>query len=176
MRKTLTTVLIASFLLAGCGAIRDSRLNPFNWFGRSQEVAVDTGQTTETNPLIPRRTGLFSRSRQEYENRDLTTPIATVSELWVERVPGGAIIRAKGLDATQGAFNVLLVPELDDEVAVDGVLTYTLERQLPLEPRPVGPTQTREVVVARRVTDQTLQGVRTIKVVAAQNARQVRRR
>ncbi|THH38606.1 hypothetical protein E4Z66_03280 [Aliishimia ponticola] len=174
MRRTTTILLISATLLGGCGTVRDSRLNPFNWFGRSSEVPAQQQAPEEVNPLIPQKSS-FNRSRDEYRNRDLTTPIATVTDIKVERVPGGAIVRATGLDATQGAFNVELVPANEDEVPVEGVLTYTFERQVPQDPQPVGTEQSREVVVARALTDQQLQGVRTIRVVAAQNARQVRR-
>lgn len=174
MRRTITTVLIASFLLAGCATVRDSRLNPFNWFGRAQPVAVEADPRA-ANPLIPRRGGLFAASRQRYAERDLTSPIASVTNLTVERVPGGAIVRATGVDQMQGAFNVELVPGNEEELPVDGVLSYTLERQRPEGLRPVGPVQTREVVVARKLTDQQLRGVRTIRVAAAQNALAVRR-
>ncbi len=174
MRTPITTVLIASFLLAGCGTVRDSRLNPFNWFGRAQPVAMEEDPST-TNPLIPRRGGLFAASRQRYVERDLTTPIASVTNLVVERVPGGAIVRATGVDQRQGAFDVQLVPDNEEELPVDGVLAYTLERQRPDTPRPVGPVQTREVVVARKLTDQQLRGVSSIRVAAAQNALAVRR-
>lgn len=174
MRKTLPLLLITSLTLTSCGAVRESRLNPFNWFGRSQEVPVETAEQEEVNPLIPRaRRGLFRRSQAD--SSELTTPISSITELRVERVPGGAIIRATGLDATQGAFNVALVPENEDEEPVDGVLTYSFERQLPEQPQAVGPEQTREVVAARSLTDQQLQRVRTIRIVAANNARQVRR-
>ena len=174
MRKTFTTVLIASFLLTGCATVRDSRLNPFNWFGRAQPVALQEDPRA-TNPLIPRRGGLFGNSRQRYLAQDLTTPIASVTNLTVERVPGGAIVRATGVDQAQGAFNVQLVPETEEELPVDGVLAYTLERQRPETPRPVGPVQTREVVVARKLTDQQLRGVSSIRVTATQNALAVRR-
>lgn len=174
MRKSFTTVLIASLLLTGCGTVRDSRLNPFNWFGRSQPVPVEQTEA-ETNPLIPRRIGLFGGARRQLAEQDLTTPIATVTDLKVERVPGGAIIRATGVDGMQGPFNVELVPETEEELPVDGVLSYTLERQRPEGPRPVGPPRTREVVVARKLTDQQLRGVRSIRVQAAQNALAARR-
>lgn len=167
MRKTLTTVLIASFLLTGCAAWRDGS-------GQSQPVGVQQTEA-ETNSLIPSRSGLFASSRRDYLEQDLTSPIATISDLTIERVPGGAIIRATGVDQMQGAFNVGLVARNAEELPVDGVLTYTLERQRPEGPRPVGPVQTREVVVARKLTDQQLRGVRTIRVEAAQNARALRR-
>ncbi len=174
MRKIFTTVLIASFLLTGCGSVRDSRLNPFNWFGKAQPVAMEQ-DAAAANPLIPSRGGLFGNSRQRYLERDLTSPIASITNLTVERVPGGAIIRATGVDQMQGAFNAGLVPENDEELPVDGVLTYTFERQRPEGARPVGPVQTREVIVARKLTDQQLRGVRSIRVAAAQNALAVRR-
>lgn len=177
MRKVLTAALIATLLVSGCATIRDSRANPFNWFGRSQSEPVEqTADPAAANPLIPaRRGGLFRNRRERLAEVDLTTPIATVTALRIERVPGGAIIRATGEDRTQFPFSIELVPEIEDELPVDSVLTYTLERQQPRAPVVGGPVQTREVVVARRLTDQQLEGVRTIRVVAAENTRTARR-
>ncbi len=174
VRRTFTILLISAFVLTGCGAVRDSRLNPFNWFGRSQEVPA--AQTTEeTNPLIPSNQGVFTQLFRRNDGPDLTTPIETVTDVRVERVPGGAIIRATGVDNQQGAFNVELVPSNEDELPEDGTLIYTLERQKPSVRQNTGAAQTREVVVARFVTDNTLAGVSRIRVVAVQNAREVRR-
>lgn len=173
MVRTVTLLVAASLVLASCGVIRDSRLNPFNWFGRSSEVPVQQSGE-EVNPLIPERSLLLGGSRNNADI-DLTTPIAEITALRVERVPGGAIIRVEGRDTRQGAFNVEIVPANEEELPTDGVLLYTLERQLPIAAQPVGPAQTREVVAARHVTDQTLIGVRRIRVEAAQNAREVRR-
>lgn len=170
MRKSLLAVLIGATMLAGCGAIRESRINPFNWFGRSQEVPV--AAKGEVNPLIPKRGGLLGE--RPPGPGEITTPMDQVTALSVERVPGGAIIRASGVDPVQGAYNVRLVPANDDELPVKGVLTYRLERALPVN-RSTGPVQTREATAARRVTDQTLRGVRSIRVEGAQNARAVRR-
>ena len=41
MRLPLTLTLTAVIALTSCGAIRESRFNPLNWFGRSQEAQVD---------------------------------------------------------------------------------------------------------------------------------------
>jgi len=173
MVRTLTILVVAGLVLTSCGIVRDSRLNPFNWFGRSSEVPVQQSDE-EVNPLIPERSLLLGGSRNRAEI-DLTTPIAEITALQVERVPGGAIIRVEGRDARQGAFNVEIVPATEEELPQDGVLVYTLERQLPEATQAVGPSQTREVVAARHVTEQTLIGVRRIRVEAAQNAREVRR-
>lgn len=170
MSKPLVIVLAASLGLSACG----SALNPFNWFGRSEPVQTQTGDE-DVNPLIPRAQGIqilsLGRNAPEIDN---TTPIATVTDIRVERIPGGALIRATGLDPTQGIFNAKLEPANDDEEAVDGVLTYRLQRETS-GTRAVGGPATREVVVARRVTDSQLEGVRIIRVEAEQNARQVRR-
>ena len=34
----LIAALTVIATLAGCGAVRESKLNPFNWFGRSEET------------------------------------------------------------------------------------------------------------------------------------------
>lgn len=171
MGKTVAGLLIATLLLSGCGTVRDSRLNPFNWFGSSREVKT-TQAEGEVNPLIPTRSGLFRR--RVTTEVDLTTPVDQVTELRVERIPGGAIIRATGIDPVQGAYDVRLVPVDPEERAVKGVLSYRLQRQLPAARRG-GPEQTRRMVAARRVTDRTLRGVRSIRVEGARNARAVRR-
>jgi len=173
MTRNIAALLIASLVLSACGAARESRLNPFNWFGRSQSDPVAT-QTEDTNPLIPQATGLIDAMRERrLREVDLTTPITTVTGLVVERVPGGAIIRAAGRDPQPGTFNVEIVPATEEETPVEGVLSYTLERQLP--PPGTVSGQAQEVTAARKLTDQQLEGVRTIRVAGVENARTVRR-
>ncbi|WP_243253535.1 hypothetical protein [Pseudosulfitobacter sp. DSM 107133] len=161
--------------LGGCAAVRDSRVNPFNWFGNSRSETVTTAPKANTNPLIPTGgTGLFQRKRAEqqvYQGQ----PIDTVSDLVIERVPGGAIIRASGVSPAQGLYEVQLTPENDDDEAVDGVLSYRLEGRLPANARPGGSEATRTVTAAHAVTEQQLRGVHTIRVVGARNARTSRR-
>lgn len=175
MRILLPTVLVSTLALSGCGSFGDSRLNPGNWFGApAAETTATTASGTAANPLIPQRRGLFAglRARQAtYEGR----PFEQVTDLTIEPVPGGAIIRATGLAARQGIYAVQLTPENPDEIAVDGVLTYRLEGLRPDANTPVGPIPTREVVAARAVTDQLLRGVHTIRVEGAQNAQIARR-
>ncbi len=171
MRTTVSALLVSTLVLSACGGFRDSRVNPFNWFGRGEPAPTTLPEGVE-NPLIPTRTGLFSSSvdRDAY----LGQPVDTVSDLTVERVPGGAIIRVTGLAATQGVYDVRLTPATEDEAVVDGVLAYRLEG-LRRGGTPQGAPATREVVVARKVTDQTLAGARTIRVEGARNALQARR-
>lgn len=140
-------------LLAGCASIAESRLNPFNWFGRSQEVAA-------ADPLaVP---------------EDPRPLIDQVTELVVERTPSGAIVRARGLPPTQGYWDGTLVADNRGE-PVDGVLTYRFRVIPPADPARVSTVQSREVVVGQFVSQQALAGVRQIQVVAARNSRAVRR-
>lgn len=164
-------------VLAGCGAVRGSALNPLNWFGRAQDVPVEQGASAEaSNPLIPvQRRGIIARARAAQETRAPATPITRIADLQVERVPGGAIIRARGIDSFANSFEAGLRPQQAEEIPVDGVLSYSFERRVPEGTLPGGAEAAREITVARFVSDQTLRGVRTIRVEAAGNAQAVRR-
>jgi hypothetical protein len=173
MRKTVSVLLISLLTLSACGSVRDSSLNPFNWFGGSQPAAAPV-TAANTNPLIPESSGLFSRNGNAptlYPGR----PIDTISTLNIDRVPGGAIIRATGVASVQGVFEAQLTPANPEELPESGVLTYRLEGIHPANPRGIGTPATRQITVARYVSDSQLAGVRTIRVEAAQNARDARR-
>ncbi|MDJ0628839.1 MAG: hypothetical protein QNJ44_11315 [Rhodobacter sp.] len=143
-------VLVAT--VAGCSRVAESRFNPFNWFGRSEQAtAVTTNPNADPRPLI-----------------------GQVIALRVEQVPGGAIVRATGLPNRQGYFDGALVP-LNRELPQDGVLSYQFRISAPFQPTRVGTPQSREVLVGRFVSEQTLQGVRQIRVSGAANALAVRR-
>ncbi|MDF1728705.1 MAG: hypothetical protein P1U53_13245 [Sulfitobacter sp.] len=172
MRKTLPLLLVATLTLSACGAVRDSRINPFNWFGQSRSEPVQ--RVENTNPLIPRGSSLFSRPAATdvvYPGR----PFQQVTSLVIERKPGGAIIRATGLAERQGIYEVQLTPANELEEPVDGVLVYRLEGISPRRATAVGAKPTREVTAARSVTDQMLAGVRAIRVEGELNAQVVRR-
>lgn len=163
MIKPLSTLLISTLLLTGCG---QSRLNPLNWFGRDRQVTTDAAVGT-INPLIPRKSPL-ARKKQPYQGQR----IAEVTNLAIERVPGGAIIRATGLATTQGSWDVKLEP-LNQGVAQDATLSF--EFLALAGSKAVGTQRTRKLVVATFVTDQDIENVRNIQVVAASNARISRR-
>lgn len=172
MRKSISTLLVATLVLSACATVRDSRVNPLNWFGQSRSEPVEVVENT--NPLIPKRGGLFARDRERaaaYQGR----PFDQVSDLRVERVPGGAIVRATGLAERQGIYAVQLTPENEDLEPVDGVLTFRLEGVLPDRATRIGAVPTREVTAGFQLTDGDLRGVRTIRVEGARNVRSVRR-
>ena len=167
MTRLLTTLTIAALLLSGCGTIRDSRLNPFNWFGRaeSRELAAE-----EVNPLIPRQNRMSSRYRP-----DLRQPVTRVDELVVERVPGGAIVRVVATASYQDSFNVGLVPD-SETGPVDGLAAYTLVAELPRRRGlGVGPEQTRRINEGLFLSNNDLEEIRVIEVKGTQNALTVRR-
>jgi hypothetical protein len=171
MRKPATLLILATVVLTGCAAVSESRLNPFNWFGSSQpDPAAMNPAESELNPLIPARRISFFRNNQPeiFAGR----PILEISELLVERRPGGAIIRATGIASRVGPFDVRLIK---DETASDkDTLVLDLKALQQAGPRDTGP-RARQVTAARWITDQQLRGIRTITVRGAENARSVRR-
>lgn len=171
MRKSIVALLISTLVLSACGSVRESRLNPFNWFGRAEAVDANAETAEEINPLIPTRgESILQREGPGYQG----TIVAEVNSLRIERVAGGAIIRVTGTTATQGAYDVLLQPENEDHTAENGVLTYRLMAVQPSGFR-IGSTRSREISAAVYRTDQELDSVRTIRIVGANKSLQSRR-
>lgn len=162
MNRTVILALAASVALAGCSTVRESRFNPFNWFGASRSAPVDD---SDVNALIPQRSSIFARRAEAaYAGQ----PITEITELLVEPRPGGAILRATGLADRAGPFDARLTPEEDQ---TDGqTLTYALRVLQAPGPRSVG-ARARMVTVAIPLTTQQLSGVRTIRVLGATNQR-----
>lgn len=177
MRLLTTSLLVATLTVTACGTIRDSRVNPFNWFGTSQSEPVQRAPEAVANPLIPERAprGLFRRARDAAEAYT-GTPVDQVSGLVIEQVPGGAIIRATGISSFDSPFGVQLTPTTEDADPVDGVLTYRLEAERPRNADQRTSTQVRTVTAAVRLSDIELAGVRTIRVEGVRNAQTTSRR
>ncbi|WP_114964714.1 hypothetical protein [Alkalilacustris brevis] len=149
MNRSTLAAMVALGLLAGCGGL--SSLNPFNWFGSSEEVTL----TPEGGYALVD------------DNRPL---VSQVTEMAVEPFPGGAIVRAVGLPPRQGWWDAELIPENDGR-AVDGVLRFRFVVAAPRQPTREGTPMSREVSVGHYVSDHRLAGVRRIEVIGAQNAR-----
>ncbi len=154
MRGSVFIVLLLAMTVAACSS--GSRLNPRNWFGGGQEVV---------NPDL-RRAAIVSQDPRPLVNQ--------VTGFAVEQVPGGAILRVTGLPIRQGFYDGELVP-VGNERPIDGLLSYQFRVNPPVTQTAQGPQASREIVVAHFVSDQTLEGVRSIQVVAAQNALASRR-
>lgn len=147
-RRLLAVALVVA--LAGCGAVRDSKLNPFNWFKRSE----------------PRETIVLEKAG---DPRPLVDTVLTMS---VEPIPGGAIVRARGVTPTQGWWEAELVPLAVDET---GVLVYEFRLLPPNGRTDVNTQRSREIDVAIYISDVKLEAVREIVVQGASNARVSRR-
>jgi hypothetical protein len=163
MTRAGLAALAAVLVLAGCGTIRESRLNPVNWWG---------GSSSEAPSLAP-------RDGYPETIADTRPLVAQVVTMQIDRAPGGAIVRATGLPATQGWWAADLVAEVQTTgghpVAENGVMSF----QFRILPPPVGtrsgPQQSREVTAAVFLSDQELAGVRTITVKGRDNQRSSRR-
>ncbi len=173
MIKPVPLLLAAMVLVTACTTVRESRMNPMNWFGpsRSRAVQVEEG----VNPLIPARRATWtidgiSLNPQEAVYEGLL--VLTVTELVVERRPGGAVIRASGIGGKSGIYDPRLIAieaESDEKT-----LTFEL-RALPGMTATVGSEFARSVTAAIILTDQQLGAVRTIRVKGRDNERVTRR-
>ncbi len=166
MRNLTSALLVSALVLSGCARVSESRFNPLNWFGRA---SVEPVQDANVNPLIPTSTGGIFANRRAARAAVVAPLAAQVSDLTVERVPGGALIRATALSDTVGAFAVSLEP-VNDGMPVDGVLTYELRALTASAGRVPMPERARSHVAAVHVTDGDLEGVRLIRVQATRNA------
>ena len=178
MFKPLSVLMISVLVLTGCATVRDSRLNPFNWFGRSTSEPVNTSTATgNDNPLIPARNGNGLRNLLGLKTKEENVPyagqpVAVVSDLVIERRPGGAIVRATGIADRLGPFDVRLVPV--KEQSGNGTLAYTLAALQQPGPRNASEAA-RSVTVAVWLTDQDLAGIREIRVAGRTNVQVTRR-
>lgn len=155
MNRLTIAALTAVLFLSACGSIAGSRFNPFNWFERPSQ---------EAETLVPARAAVI-------DNR---VPVLQVTEMALERRPGGAVLRATGLPPTQGWWDAELRPENDGE-AVNGVLLFTFVVAEPREATAQGSQMSRELTAAIYLSDIRLAQAREIRVQGAQNARSVRR-
>ncbi|MCO4826398.1 MAG: hypothetical protein KC451_16250, partial [Amylibacter sp.] len=147
MHKPIAALFIAAFLLSNCS----TRANPVNWFGNSRNAPAEAQDAATVNPLIPKST---RRSRRNEPVPYQGAPIDSVTALKLERVPGGLIVRADGVARMQGGYEAALTLENEEVLPVDGVLTFRMEIRLPATQRPIGDARTREITVARRLTNQ----------------------
>lgn len=149
MRAGLVAVAAAAMMVAGCATVRDSRVNPLNWFGSSQERAIveaveKTGRT------------------------DGRVRVQELTELHIERATGGVIVRAKGVPLTQGRYHAELsqIPGGDE-----GELAFEFLIKEPEAEQRASTPISREITVATFVNNYRLETARTITVRAASNAR-----
>ena len=93
-----------------------------------------------------------------------------VTGLNITRMPGGAILEATALPPRQGYWGSGLILEGVE----NGVLTFQFRAFPPSQATQVSTVASREVTVARFLSDQTLEDVRQIQVVGVRSSRSVR--
>jgi hypothetical protein len=168
MHKAVSVLVVSALVLTSCGTVRESRLNPFNWFGRSHSTAV-ANSTAAANPLIPQRRASILRPEAPAYSGQL---IGEISELLIERRPGGAVIRVSGVADRLGPFEAKLVKN-EDETDAD-TLTYDMRAYQPANPTSQSEWP-RTVTVAVYLTDQEMRDIREIRVKSARNVQTSRR-
>ena len=153
MKRRVVLGLGAALVVASCGRIRDSRLNPFNWFGgaRRRERVADArpAEVQDPRPLV-----------------------AEVVSLNVDPYSAGAIVRAKGIPPTQGWWEAELVARPLDE---NGVQVYDFRVFPPITQTPAGTPQSREITVGISISSVKLDQITEIVVQGANNALSSRR-
>ena len=147
MTRRLPLLILCLFTLTACATVSQSRLNPFNWFKRSQD---EPGQLVVAKSADPRPL------------------VQQVLDMTVEPYPGGAIVRATGLPPTQGWHKADLVALPIDE---DGVLVLEFRVTPPPELTAVVNQQSREIVVGYAIPDIRLEKISKIVVQGETNSR-----
>ena len=162
MTRILVLTTCAALTLSACSQVRESRLNPLNWFGRGEQV-----ETTAAAPATPEVIRPLLPAKREVVV-DARVLIDTVQAIEVARTPDGAILRATGLAPTQGYFNAQLVLS----GAENGVLTYDFRVEAPSRFEIQGTQASRSITVAEALSNNDLAGVRRIVVRGANNSMQ----
>ncbi|NEX45582.1 hypothetical protein [Pseudotabrizicola algicola] len=151
MKRPVTAALVAVLVLTSCGAARESRLNPFNWFSRSEPVETLTPLRAKVDPRLL---------------------VSDVTLLSVEPYSGGAIVRATGVMESQGWWDAELV-----EVPNDDPSHLVLEFRMlpPVTDTAISTPRSREVTAATTLTPRRLEDIARITVQGERSARTTRR-
>jgi len=158
MRLTIILLLFTSMTVSGCARLADSRINPLNWFGRSENVAnVDADGNIRA--LVPTN-GLTVT----VDSRQL---VASVTSLRINRSPDGAIVQATGATSSLGYYNAELVPVSQD----GGTLTLAMRATAPAAPQ----TGVQQISAAYLLSNAELSGIRRVVVQGQANSLSSRR-
>ena len=149
MNTPLVATLCATLALGACSTIGGSRLNPFNWFGGSEETVVLVAEKPADKRLL----------------------VTQVTDLTLEKMPGGVIVRATGLPPTQGYWEAELVARPIE----DGTIIYDFRVFPPITAQIASTTRSREVTVAAYLSNVKLDSIRQITVQGSVSARTTRR-
>ncbi|SIS52338.1 hypothetical protein [Phaeovulum vinaykumarii] len=168
-RRALGLGLLAGLALAvpGCGRIRSSKVNPFNWFGSSE----DAEPVEQSEPTL---------DELRLNGRDLA---GRITALEVGPVHGGAVVTARAVMPTQGWWAPELLPQILGPTGKAGSEGGKMVIRFIAAPPPkdspaarrVSTDASREITAGLFLSHQELAGVNTITVTGAENARSARR-
>jgi hypothetical protein len=166
MRRQVILSVLTLSLLGGCARLGASKLNPLNWFGPSEEVALtETGQKITVLPTLAPKNG--------YADFQDTRPLVpTLTDVAIVKSASGAIVTATGRVPSLGYFDAELV-RIDTGTPSELVLDFRL--RTPQTVTVIGTEAQRNITVARSISAQDLANIRTITVRSASGARVVRR-
>ena len=166
MRRQVIISVLALSLLGGCARIGASKLNPFNWFGPSEEVALsETGQEIVVLPTLAPRSGYTDFQ----DTRSLVPSLVDVS---IVKSASGAIVTAVGRVPSLGYYDAELV-RIDTQTPSELILDFRI--RAPKTVTQLGTPSQRQITVARSISTPDLASIRTITVRATSGARAVRR-
>ncbi|WP_233517186.1 hypothetical protein [Pseudotabrizicola alkalilacus] len=151
MKSPVTAALVAVLVLTSCGSVRESRLNPFNWFGRSERVETIAPLVAKVDP------------------RPLVADVVTLS---IEPYSGGAIVRATGVMESQGWWQAELVEAESDDPTH---LMLEFRALPPVTQTAAGTVRSREVTAAVTLGPRRLEEISRVTVQGARSARTTRR-
>jgi len=154
MKRAVVSLLVVAVTVSACGSIRDSRMNPRNWFGESRVEAPTLGPTSDV-----------------VDNRAL---VGHISGLTIESTSSGAIVRAVGVTPSAGWWDPELVPENFGR-PVDGVLTFRFLAAAPQEPTAGTSEAARTITAVYALTQAQLDVTSSLVVTGADNSRRARR-
>ena len=156
--RTFVSIVILSLALSGCSSIRNSKVNPLNWFN---------GETQSTQKsLIPEENMLRRRPKVVYAG----IPVYFVTAAALEKTLDGKILRIDAKSDRIGAADIR-IEDLPDQG--DGILRVVVKAVTPLG-APVGSERAREIAAARFFSQQDLEKYKAIDVNSANNVLRVR--
>lgn len=154
MKTPILALVVVAVALVGCGNMRQSRLNPRNWFGTSHEERPDLGAISST-----------------IDNRAL---VAQITELAIEPTSSGALLRAEAVMPTAGWWDAELVADNNGR-PVQGVLTFRFVAAAPRTPAPDTGVRSRTLVAAHPLSSALLEVTSEVVVTGSANSRRIRR-
>lgn len=154
MTRTIAILAVTALILSGCARVRDSKVNPANWFGKT---TIPQTAPADLPPLVP-----ASRVKRTVDSRGL---VASVGQVQVTPTPEGALVRAVG-SAGGRAYSAELV-----EAGRDGT-TMSFE----FRAREAASAGSRQISVATFLDNADIGGIRTFRIIGQSNSQLVRAR